>query len=59
MKNIQCQLENGKRALFNLDRIDAIIEHGINPKNLTVVCFGAESWTVRGTFDDILKQMDK
>jgi hypothetical protein len=57
MKSMQWKLENGMRALFNLDRIDAVIEHGSNPKSQTIIVIGGEEWTVIGTYDDIVERL--
>lgn len=55
MKILEGKLENGKRVMFNVARIDSIIEHGINPKTQTVICFGTESYTVMASYDEIMR----
>jgi hypothetical protein len=55
MKTMECTLENGKRILFNLDRISAVIEHGINPSTQTVIRIDGEEWVVMGSYDVILR----
>ena len=55
MKTLEGKLENGKRIIFNADRIDAIVEHGINPKEKTVIFFGTESYTVMAAYDEIVR----
>ena len=57
MKNMQWTLVNGKRILVNLDRIDAVIEHGTNPKTQTVICFGSEEYTILGSYDEIIRHI--
>ena len=53
MKILEGTLTNGKRVAFNADRIDAIIEHGIDQK-LTVICFGTESYEVLATYNEVM-----
>ena len=52
MKTLEGKLENGKRAMFNAERIDAIIE--TEPKK-TVICLGAASYTVMASYDEIAR----
>jgi uncharacterized protein YlzI (FlbEa/FlbD family) len=56
MRNMEWKLENGRRILVNLDRIDAIVEHGINPSSQTVICINGEKYIVLANYDEVIKQ---
>jgi uncharacterized protein YlzI (FlbEa/FlbD family) len=57
MRTMEWKLENGGRLLVNLDRIDAIVEHGINPSSQTVICIGGEEYIILGKYDEVIKQI--
>jgi len=56
MRNMEWKLLNGKRILVNLDRIDAVVEHGFHPDR-TVIIIGNEEWEIISPYDEVLKHI--